>query len=329
MHNIIERKLAIQWRTEGLSYSAIATRLNMTRDGACNLCVYKLKRIKLKTGPKLKIDKASKLRIKRRICGFNENKEKVNATKIIEECDLDVSRSTVQRYLRKTGFIYKRMSSRIHLTAGQKQLRMQCVRSWISLNHDWDLTIFSDEKRFSLDGPDDWRSYVQKSSPSYRIKRQCKGGSVMVWMMTMPNGLMSFKVVKGNMNSDGYIKLLSESAVPMTKLNYGENWWFQEDNASVHKSKKVKEFMKKSGISVLEWPAKSPDLNIVEDCWKTISDLVYDGNQFNGKDGLVQKITAVINHLNANKRYKLIDLYKSIRHRLCTVLEKHGDLYNR
>ena len=87
--------------------------------------------------------------------------------------------------------------------------------------------------------------------------------------------------------------------------------------------------MKISEISVLEWPARSPDLNIVEDCWKTISDLVCDENQFNGKQDLVRKITATINGLNDNKRYKVIDLYKSIRGRLCAVLKKHGDLCNR
>jgi len=74
----------------------------------------------------------------------------------------------------------------------------------------------------------------------------------MVWMMTMPNGLLSFKVVKGFMNSDGYIRSLSEFAVPKIKLNYGENWCFHEDNSPVHKSKKVQEFMKKSRISVLK-----------------------------------------------------------------------------
>ena len=96
------------------------------------------------------------------------------------------------------------------------------------------------------------------------MKRQSQGGSVIVWMMAMPNGLLSFKVMKGNMNSDGYINLLSESAVLTKKLNYRDNCWLQEDNSPVHKSKKVKEFMKISEISVLESPARSPDLNIIE-----------------------------------------------------------------
>jgi len=49
----------------------------------------------------------------------------------------------------------------------------------------------------------------------------------------------------------------------------------------------------------------------------TISDIVYDGTQLKFKDDLVIKITLVINHLNQSKRQKAIDLYKTIRGRLC------------
>ena len=56
-----------------------------------------------------------------------------------------------------------------------------------------------------------------------------------------------------------------------------KDWYFQEDNSPVHKSIKVKEYMKRTGIRVIEWSPKSPDLNVVEDFWKRLSDLVYDG----------------------------------------------------
>ena len=87
--------------------------------------------------------------------------------------------------------------------------------------------------------------------------------------------------------------------------------------------------MKNSGISVLERPAKTPDLNIIEDCWKTIKDLVYDGYRFQNKAELVETMTNVIFNLNQGQRKNVLNLYNAIRGRLCIVLEKHDDLCNR
>ena len=56
--------------------------------------------------------------------------------------------------------------------------------------------------------------------PQEAMQRRC----VLVLMMTMRNGLLSFKVIRRNLNADGYIHLLSESAVPHIKLNYGVSW---------------------------------------------------------------------------------------------------------
>ena len=105
-------------------------------------------------------------------------------------------------------------------------------------NHNWERRIFYDDKWFSLDGLDDWKSYMQKTTTNYHTQKQCGGGAVMVWMMTMPNGLSSFEVRKGTINSGEYIKLLSEKVVTIIKLNYA--------------GRKVQNFMKNSGISVLE-----------------------------------------------------------------------------
>lgn len=328
MRSITERNLAIKWKSEGLSYYEISERLGVSRNVAINLCYYKVGVSTKKRGPKFKLSKYSKLKIKRKISSLEAQSKKVCAPKIKNECELSVSTSTVQRHLRREGLKYKRVVPKIFLTKRHKEARINMIKSWITSEQNFNLTIFSDEKRFSLDGPDHWASYITKNSPICRMKRQCRGGSVLIWMMAMPNGLLSFTVINGTLNSDKYIALLQNYVVPVIKLNYGKDYWFQEDNASVHKSRKVKEFMNEQEIPILNWPAKSPDLNIVEDCWKLISDLVYDGKQFSGKNDLVLKITNVINELNSTSRHKVLNLFKSIRHRLCIVLEKQGNLFN-
>jgi len=75
------------------------------------------------------MDKASTLRVKRKISTLNEIGEKINSRKLIEECDLNAFSCTVQRYLKKTGLAYKKISSRIHLTAVHMKLRIECIKS--------------------------------------------------------------------------------------------------------------------------------------------------------------------------------------------------------
>ena len=64
--------------------------------------------------------------------------------------------------------------------------------------------------------------------------------------------------------SENYIKLLSEMIVPIIKLNYGNTFWYQDDNSKVHSSKKAKKYIQDSNMKLVPWPSRSPDLNIVE-----------------------------------------------------------------
>ena len=74
----------------------------------------------------------------------------------------------------------------------------------------------------------------------------------------------------GRMNSTTYVELLETHLVPWLLGNDGKGifgdktWTFQQDNALIHTSKVTKEFFKAYDISMLPWPAQSPDLNPIE-----------------------------------------------------------------
>ena len=142
----------------------------------------------------------------------------------------------------------------------------------------------------------------------------------MVWIMVLPNGLLSFHMIKGKFKSADYNALLERFVLPIIKVNVKPNFYYQKDNCAVHKAKIVENYMKSNNLSIIRWPSQSPDLNIVEHVWKIVSDMVYDGPQFYKAADLEKKIVDVISIINSTKRHIILGLYASIRKRFCKVL---------
>lgn len=329
MKSLELRSIVLNFKSEKKSYTEIANLLNISRNEVINLCNYMPKESKLKRGPKYKIQKSEKLCIKRKIASLQNIQQRITSNKLKKECDLSVSSRTIRRHINSMNMSYKKIPSIICLSKNDKVKRLNQVKEWISLNHPWEKTIFTDEKRFSLDGPDDWRTFIRNDTKSYRMKRQSGGGGVMVWMMVQPNGLLSYHFINGKIKSTDYINLMKNKILPIIFLNYGRDFYLQQDNAPIHASKESMAFFKNSEIPILKWPARSPDLNIVEDMWKHISEAVYNGPQYRTKEQLREAIKKAVYEINSNKRNIIFDLYHGFRKRLCCVIEKCGCLYNK
>jgi len=326
MRDEYQRELVKKLRSEMKSFNEIGVIMGLSRHIVRKLYTYKRITHPKRRGKKPILKSKDQLAIKRTISRLSSEGKKVNSSKLKIDCKLEVSTRTVRRHLAKMGMRYMNIKKTIFLTKMHKQKRVEMVKKWLTEGHQWDQTIFSDEKRFTLDGCDNWMTYTQKHSPLLRQKRQCQGGGIMVWLMVMPNGLLTYKFIQGKFRSVDYIDLLQKTVVPIAKLNYGSNFYFQQDNCSIHKSKVVSKFLEDSQINILDWPSRSPDLNIVEDIWKLLSDEVYDGSQFRNAEDLKTAVNRAVYKFNSERRENLKALYQTITRRLCTVLEKRGDM---
>ena len=320
-----QKEEVMKLRSEGMNFNQIAKRMKLSRCCVRGICINRKVIHSKKRGRKEKLNKSTKLRIKRQISQMKSNGEKVNSTKLIKACDLSASRFTVYRHLKSINMEYKILPKVIPLKPQDKCQRVKLAKQWLVENHPWEKTIFSDEKWFSFDGPDGWSSFMYPNEKSHRPKRQKNGGGIMVWAMITSNGLISFKFLERNFRIKDYIDLLKHIAVPISKLNVGKNFWFQHDNARIHTAKIVVEWTKLAAINILEWPVRSADLNPAENVWKIICDSVYDGLPFYSADSLKRAIEEAILYINTYKRSVICGLYKTFRKRLVDVIDNCGN----
>lgn len=183
--------------------------------------------------------------------------------------------------------------------------------------------MFSDEKKFNLDGPDGFHSYWRDLRKEKRIfsKRNFGGGSLMVWGAFCADGLLRLSFPSCRMNSVEYQKVLESSLIPFL-CQKKKKYVFQQDNAAIHVSSSTKEWFKEQKLEVLEWPARSPDLNPIENLWGCLAREVYkDCKQFATVSELE---TAVIDAWDHIRPELICSLVSSMENRLFELVRSNG-----
>lgn len=242
-----------------------------------------------------------------------------------ERIGINASKTTIWRYTKGLDFSYQNIKRKFQLSTKSKKKRVEMAKKWILSSINWNRVIFSDEKLFTLNGIDSFYCWIKNGQSPKRIKKVMKSPGLMVWAMILPNGLLSYSIMKGKQNSDKYIAIIQNKAMKIIQLNYKEKMIFQQDNCPIHMSRSSMKFFQESNIQLLEWPAYSPDLNIIENVWPILSNHIHNGNNIKNLTELEMKIKEAFLWFNETKKDMVDNLYKSVIGRLISVISKRGE----
>lgn len=197
------------------------------------------------------------------------------------EAGVDVCARTVRNRLRDMEFSYRKAKRKPALTTAQKKKRLQWAKNKCTWTvDDWEEVIFSDKSRICVGHGDDAGTFVwRRGNEAYSdgcIKKQIKfPTSVLIWACMSSKGPGKLAVVKTTVNSRIYIDILDHFLIPSIDNAFGdEDIVFQDDNASCHRAKCVRDFLADRQIATMDWPANSPDLNPIENMWWKLKKLV-------------------------------------------------------
>ena len=192
----------------------------------------------------------------------------------------------------------------------------------------WKRVIFSDEKRFCLDGSDGQACFWGDKRLPLDIfsKRARGGGGVMIWGAISWRGKTNLVRVKGTLDAGEYVQMLEEHLMPFIEEHHTGGCVFQQDGAPAHSAKHTREFLMMAGITDMVWPAKSPDLNCIENMWGEMARRVYHGGrQFESEEDLLEAIYYEWNNIGLDY---VRDLIRSMPNRADECLKKRGRITN-
>jgi hypothetical protein len=263
-------------------------------------------------------------RDKRQIIRYVSNNH-ASARKVQVELGLTASLTVIRELLRSTDYIkYMKMQSKPKLQEHHKVARVEWASEQINLARQWHTVVFSDEKKWNLDGPDRLACYWRdlRNDETFRSRRVHGGGSVMVWACFGWGTGLRVAFVSSKMNTNDYQEVLESELVPYGADLGGPDWIFQQDNAPIHSAAVNRGWFAERNIRVLPWPSLSPDMNPMENAWGMLVRLTYaEGKQYDSVEALRDGI------LHSAAKIQVTDLQnliKSMPNRLIELLQQRG-----
>ena len=257
--------------------------------------------------------------LKDRFKFFTEIKRVMNSTSYV-----NVSRQTVSRRLQEIGMFNR--TPRKKPLVSSKNKRLEFANRYVIWTYEnWAKVFFSDESKFNLfgnNGKNNVKRCIGERLSAKCTKKTVKfgGGSVMVFGMFSSQGTTPLVRLQTRVNAQIYKNIVQDHVVPIIQNSGFDRATFKHDNAPCHKGKVVMSYLSEQDFEIMDWTPQSPDLNPLENLWKTLGVKVMERTPTNTEDFRV-KLQEEWSKITIEDFQELI---RSCSRRCAAVIESKG-----
>lgn len=217
-----------------------------------------------------------------------------------------ISQRSVIRILHKHGYRSYKMSRHQELLPGDEERRIIFASEALEKCHeDPDFPrniIFTDESSFTLHhapNVQNFREWSQTNPRSVHDTYSQHPGKVNVWVGIVDHTIIGPFFIEGCLTGEKYLELLqTRIAEALEELNNDHELWYLHDGCPAHNYALATDHLRAAfpGHLIgthgdLQWPARSPDLNMPDFClWGHIKSNIYGETPFANVEALKEAI---------------------------------------
>lgn len=194
---------------------------------------------------------------------------------IKRELQLPVCARTVRNRLNEAGLFGRVTRHEFPFTPENLRKRLSFAQGYGNWNEgEWGTVLWSDECHIYL-GPHG-QQWVQRPvgaayEQQYMTRTTMNPPSLSFWGCMSGRGIGALQLYMGDFDAQHYTAILGTHLLPSARRLFPTGqWWFQQDNPTIHTGRVASRWFATHGIDLLDFPPYSPDLSPIENLWANL-----------------------------------------------------------